>query len=258
MKHFTTCVISNILLSENVFEMTFSWESDAPAPLPGQFCTIRASKNTTPLLRRPFAFSAFDPIKKSASIIFKKLGIATEILAAKAAGDSFDIIGPLGNSFTECQQTSKKILIAGGMGFGPVYFWKQYLKRQKISSTMVLGSRTKAQLPDIVRGNDENIFLCTEDGSAGFKGTAVDYLASLPNDRFSETTLFCCGPFGMLKACAQFASANNIECYVSLEQIMACGVGACMGCAVKVQGNQSYARVCSDGPIFNSKMMTWI
>jgi len=237
--------------------MVFSWDEKVQPPLPGQFCTIRIAQSTVPLLRRPFAFSAFDPIEKIASIVFKKVGVSTEILAGKKCGDTVDIIGPLGNSFIGRQQTSKSILVAGGTGIGPVFFFKRFLRQQKASFLMVIGYPSKSGIPNFKEFEDETTTLCTEDGSKGFHGTVIDYLQTLPASYFQDTTLYCCGPSGMLKACNDLALDHDSECFVSLEQIMACGVGACMGCAVKVKGDPPFVRVCSEGPIFNSKTIAW-
>jgi dihydroorotate dehydrogenase electron transfer subunit len=257
MKHFISRIHSNAIVCEGMYEMVFSWDDDAPSPLPGQFCTIRVSYGTAPLLRRPFAFSAFDPNEKTASIVFKKVGASTEILAGKKCGDALDMIGPLGNSFIGFGQTRNNVLVAGGTGFGPVLFWNRFLRHQKISSLMVFGSASKAGIPVFKGHEDEAVALCTEDGSKGFRGTVVDYLRTLPEQMFRETTLYCCGPRGMLKACHDLALERGSACFVSIEQIMACGVGACMGCAVRVTGDESFSRVCTEGPIFNSKTIIW-
>jgi dihydroorotate dehydrogenase electron transfer subunit len=257
MKHFVSRVRSNILLCEDLYEMVFSWNDEAAPPLPGQFCTIRVAQTTSPLLRRPFAFSGFDPIGKTASIIFRKVGVSTEILSGKKCGEPLDVIGPLGNSFLGFGQTPKNVLVAGGTGLGPVFFLKRLLRQQKATSVMVAGYASKSRVPAMEEFDGETAVICTDDGSKGFQGTVVDYLRTLPGDFFRETTLYCCGPWGMLKACHEFALEQGCECFVSLEQIMACGVGACMGCAVKVRGETPYARVCSEGPVFNSKVIVW-
>ena len=258
MKQFKTKVISNSPCCENMYKMQFFMDNSASIPLPGQFCTIRVSQDTSPLLRRPFAISNFDVKNMITSIIYKKCGPATEILAGKNSGDPLDVIGPLGNSFVSFKQGKKNVLVAGGTGFGPILFWKQYLNKQNLLSKTVLGCRSKAQFPgDALSGSSDSI-LCTEDGSAGFKGTVVDYLRSLDKNHFNDAALFCCGPLPMLKACHEFAFEKGIECIVSLEQVMACGVGACMGCAIKIKGDTPFARVCTEGPVFNSKMVIWI
>jgi dihydroorotate dehydrogenase electron transfer subunit len=257
MKHFISHIQSNIPLCENFNEVVFSWNDETIKPLPGQFCTIRIAQTTSPLLRRPFAFSSFDPIGKTASIIFKKVGVSTEILAGKKCGESLDIIGPLGNSFLGFGQTSKKILVAGGTGLGPIFFLKRFLRQQNDMSLIVAGYLSKSQVPDTKEFNEGNVVICTDDGSKGFQGTVVDYLRTLSVDFFQKSALYCCGPWGMLKGCHGVATDHDCDCFVSLEQVMACGVGACMGCAVKIKGAAPFARVCSEGAVFNSKVIIW-
>jgi dihydroorotate dehydrogenase electron transfer subunit len=257
MKQFVARIRSNIRLCDDLYELVFSWNEEAAPPLPGQFCTIRVAHTTAPLLRRPFAFSEFDPLGKTASIIFRKVGVSTEILAGKKCGEPLDIIGPLGNSFLGFGQTPKKLLVAGGTGLGPVFFLKRHLRRQNAASLLVAGYASKSRVPDIGEFDDETAVVCTDDGSKGFRGTVVDYLRTLPGAFLRETALFCCGPRGMLRACHDFALEHGAECFVSLEQVMACGVGACMGCAVKVRGEPPFARVCSEGPVFRSKDILW-
>ncbi|HAJ80524.1 MAG TPA: dihydroorotate dehydrogenase electron transfer subunit [Fibrobacteres bacterium] len=258
MQHFTTIVTSNDLVCENFYEMVFSWKTDEKPPLPGQFFTILASKNTVPLLRRPFAFSGFNVKTGNASMIYKKCGTATEILSKKNSKDHIDIIGPLGNSFVDYDHGINNILIAGGAGFGPMLFFKNHLLDIGRKVLMITGARTNAQIPQNARLDPEKaITICTEDGSEGFCGTVIDCLKSQPEKLFDGATFFCCGPVVMLKACHDFASSLNRECFVSMEQVMACGVGACMGCAVNITGAKQFARVCTEGPIFNSKTIAW-
>lgn len=190
-------------------------------------------------------------------MVYKKCGPATEILAGKTAGDPVNIIGPLGNSFVSFKRAGKNILVAGGTGIGPIYFWKRYLDNHDLPALMVLGGRSMAQLPAEALARLSGVALCTEDGSVGFRGTVVDYLRDLKKDRTDDAALFCCGPTAMLKACHEFALERGVECAVSLEQVMACGVGACMGCAVKIKGVSPFARVCTDGPVFNSATVIW-
>jgi dihydroorotate dehydrogenase electron transfer subunit len=225
--------------------------------VPGQFCTIRVSKTTSPLLRRPFAFSGFDRAGRRVSIVYKKCGPATEIMAGKRQADTLDIIGPLGNSFDKQTFNKTNLLIAGGAGFGPLFFLKQFISELNLPVLMVLGGKKAEQLPGNLVHDLETTIPCTEDGSQGFRGTTVDYLNSLSKDRLDGASLFCCGPTPMLKACHHFAVTHGLPCFVSMEQYMACGVGACMGCVVKVHGERGFARVCTEGPIFNSGMIAW-
>jgi len=257
MKQCKITLLQNSLLCDHLFALIFKWNDEISPPLPGQFCTIRVSEGSVPLLRRPFAFSNYSPETNRASIIYKQWGPATDILAGKQSGDTLDIIAPLGNSFIPFISPSMNILIGGGTGLGPVYFLQNYLNKSEVPSITILGFKSQEQVPQLEYPKNSITAICTEDGSAGFKGTTIDFLDTLSNDQLSKATFFCCGPLPMMKACHTFAQKRGRECYVSMEQIMACGVGACMGCTVKVHGPQEYARVCTEGPVFNSKNIIW-
>lgn len=254
MKQFIGTVLRNQSLSADFFELEFTWDKTAGQPLPGQFFTIRISGHTVPLLRRPFAFSAFDEKKGTASMIIQKRGPGTEILAARHKDHVLDIIGPLGKPFPMPSKKQKPLLVAGGIGLGPILF----LASQLPGAKMVFGCRTKSLIPasGIFTGMKPDAAVCTDDGSEGFRGTTGDYLKSIENTIDSDTTVYACGPLLMLKACHEFAARRGCECFVSVEQVMACGVGACMGCAIKtVEGG--YKRACTEGPVFNSKELQW-
>jgi dihydroorotate dehydrogenase electron transfer subunit len=254
MKQFTGTILRNHSLSADFFELEFTWDKTAGSPLPGQFFTIRISDNTVPLLRRPFAFSAFDEKTGSASMIIQKRGRGTEILAARQKSHDLDVIGPLGKPFPLPAKKQKPLLVAGGIGLGPILF----LASQLPGAKLVFGCRTKSIVPGsgIFTGLKPDAVVCTDDGSAGFKGTAGDYLKSIEQSVSDATVVYACGPLPMLQACHEFAARRECECFVSVEQVMACGVGACMGCAVKsVEGG--YKRACTDGPVFNSMELQW-
>ena len=218
MKHYSARIVSNSLCCEDMYEMQFTAHGVEIAPLPGQFCTIRVSQTTSPLLRRPFAISDFDVKTMITSMVYKKCGLATEILTGKNPGDPLDVIAPLGNSFTGFKQGANNILVAGGTGFGPILFWNKYLHGLGEKPVMVLGCRFKAQLPALAGAASPAAVLCTDDGSAGFKGTVVEYLRTLKTGLLDKAALYCCGQTPMLKACHEFALEKNIECYVSLSR----------------------------------------
>jgi dihydroorotate dehydrogenase electron transfer subunit len=256
MKQFQSTVIKNYQIAEGYYEMSFGWPFEAGDPLPGQFCTIRVSESTTPLLRRPFAFSGYGD--NIASIIYQKRGPATEILASRVRGEEIDVIGPLGNTFSSDLQTQKHILVAGGIGLGPMAFWARELRRLKAEVRFIFGCRSAEFVPDLQKLAVDNADICTNDGSTGYKGTTLDFLKKLGGELEGMSVMYCCGPTPMLKGCSSFAEERGIPCFVSLEQIMACGVGACMGCVVKVKKEPGYARVCKEGPIFDSRQILWI
>jgi dihydroorotate dehydrogenase electron transfer subunit len=258
MKQFIASIISHAPVSDCFFDLTFAWDSHAGIPLPGQFCTLRISPFSAPLLRRPFAFSAYDNELGSVSIIYKRRGPATELLAAKKPGDTIDIIGPLGTPFGSGSGATGPVLcVAGGTGFGPMLFLSTELAKQCRTPIVVLGCRTKSQLPALKTLLSLDPVITTDDGSEGTKGTPLDFLKTFSKQKAGA--LCACGPMPLMKGCHDWATTNEIPCFVSLEQTMACGVGACMGCAVKVKAGSGsgYARVCTEGPVFDSTRIIW-
>jgi dihydroorotate dehydrogenase electron transfer subunit len=257
MKQLLSEIHENKQITLYYYSLTFDWELKAGIPVPCQFITIRVSDSTVPLLRRPFAFSAYDKDRNTASIIFQKRGTATEILAGKQSGEQLDIIGPLGNTFQLPDPIKKCIIVAGGIGLGPMIYSALWVAMQGIEPLFIFGSRDKAGVPLREVFGNINSVICTDDGSEGYKGTTVDYLNSLKNSALEDSMLLSCGPDPMLRGCHYFAQKNGMFSQVSREQIMACGVGACMGCVVKVKQEPGYARVCSEGPVFNSQDVIW-
>jgi dihydroorotate dehydrogenase electron transfer subunit len=269
MKHFSAKILAHAAVSDSFHELTFAWDEDASVPSPGQFCTLRVSQGFSPLLRRPFAFSGFDEKRGIASIIYKRRGPATEILSAHEKGDSIDVIGPLGTGFTSMPgyPFASLICVAGGTGFGPMLFLAASVARSGAGVQMILGCRTKAQLPVLAPLDALSPVITTDDGSQGRRGTPLDCLAELTKEKVRGATVCVCGPSPLLKGCHDWARTRNLVCYVSLEQIMACGVGACMGCAVKVKdasfgasigaSGSGYVRACTEGPVFNSERIVW-
>ena len=225
----------------------------AENPQPGQFLTIRVSDGPSPLLRRPFAYSHVDPADKTAGVIYKVRGAATRALSGKLPGDDLDIIGTLGNSFVDPPNGSKAILLAGGIGLGPMLLFARTLRNSGKDYEFVYGCRSEEEIPDLDDLDTIDYRICTDDGSRGFRGTAVD-LASASH---GPAVLYACGPTAMLKACHDLAVDRKWACWVSLEQTMGCAMGACMGCVVKTVTPAGFARVCQEGPVFESRVIEW-
>ncbi|MBN2440973.1 MAG: dihydroorotate dehydrogenase electron transfer subunit [Spirochaetales bacterium] len=257
-----TKVIANREIAQDYFKLDFTWDPDAGIPKPGQFITIRVTAGTVPLLRRPFAFSGYDEETHTGSIIYLKRGTGTELLTRVIPGESIDIIGPLGNYLKDSGYEEKPVLIAGGIGLGPILFYSAMLSRSGTPHTFIFGARSSEAVPqiDLLKASDSHTCdncICTDDGTTGFPGTVIDLLRTFPKHVLSGSALYCCGPTPMLKGCHEFALLHNLNCYVVMEQIMACGVGACMGCTIKVKGKSGFARVCMEGPVFESRDIVW-
>ena len=256
MKNFQSRINRQTKVADGYRALEFSWPSDCEAPLPGQFLTIRVQDSAIPLLRRPFALSAFNG--KSASIIYQIRGKGTKILSDLTEGSSLDVLGPLGNRFPLPGEEETPILIAGGIGLGPILYLAKELDRAGQSPLLVFGCRNSTLIPKLPSLQNGRIQFCTDDGSEGYHGTSVGYMRTLNKDNLVNPRLYACGPHPMLKACHDLALSMDIPCDVSMEEMMACGVGACMGCAAELDDPVlKYARVCKDGPVFQSRDIKW-
>ncbi|MCL1947029.1 MAG: dihydroorotate dehydrogenase electron transfer subunit [Chitinivibrionia bacterium] len=280
MKSVETNVIENLEIAKNFYRLRFFWDRTWGTPLAGNFCEIKVNNLSVPLLRRPFAFSDYNEKEKYAEIIYQKRGTATDVLSRKKSIESnvkpienededarffisfeddfsmekIHILAPLGNSFYYTSDISSKqrvFAVAGGVGLGPILF---AVKTSPFPALLVAGYRNETLVPKADIFQELKIKICTDDGSEGFKGTVVEYLRT--SDINSNDLIVACGPLPMLKALHGFAVTRNIMCKVSMEEMMACGVGACMGCVVPCK-NGKYRRVCKEGAIFDSREIVW-
>jgi dihydroorotate dehydrogenase electron transfer subunit len=250
MKSFITTIIENRQISPDFYLLKFNWDKDWGKPVGGNFLELKVNSSSAPLLRRPFAFSNSD--NDSAEMIYQIRGESTKLLSEKKQGETIDLIAPLGNSFTN--NSDKKIIaIAGGVGLGPILFAANSNKNVKF----ITGFRSSNLIPERSLFNNIDVTFCTDDGSEGFKGNVVEYLNSLDKSELENTLIWACGPTPMLEALHYFGKENNIEVQVSMEEMMACGIGACMGCVIETTDKRGMARVCKDGPIFESGVVKW-
>ncbi len=263
MRRFDTPVLENRELCRDYRRLSFAWPGDAGLPDPGLFLTVRASAASDPLLRRPFAFSGYDPGSGSASFIYQVRGPATRLLSALGPGAFLDVLGPLGRGFPDPPPGSRPVLLAGGIGLGPLLYAARDLGLRASAGgweapVLALGFRTAAQVPDIEL--PEGTAICTDDGSAGFRGTPVDWAAGVdPGGRYGPDAgpvYYACGPAPMMAALDRLAASRSAPYWAAAEQWMACGVGACMGCAVRLKDG-SFARACADGPVFDGASIDW-
>ncbi|MBD3290839.1 hypothetical protein GF337_18675 [candidate division KSB1 bacterium] len=245
-------------LTPRIFRMRFHNSFLARNSLPGQFINIKVNSEYNPLWRRPFSIHQINSGENWADILFKVIGKGTDELSRMNPGESLDFIGPLGNSFT-IKPDSMKVayMVAGGLGIAPMLILGHALLKLEIHPMLFYGVRTESEFCclDDFESAGIKVHLATEDGSRGYKGFVTALIESTLRDMPSTTgiELFSCGPNPMLLPLGTIADRYNVPCQVSLETLMGCGVGACLGCGVKANQNElKYLYVCTQGPVFNS------
>ena len=212
---------------------------------PGQFVNVQVCKNMAPLLRRPFGVAGVNRETGTFVMMYRILGEGTQILAEVCSGDELSIVGPLGHGFD--MSAKKPLLVGGGLGLAPLLYLAQGFGIGK--TDILMGGRSESELfwTDFYEGLSEKIFLTTDDGSKGTKGTVMALLPELLTSGTYDC-VYVCGPVPMMKAVANACLEANVKCQVSLEKYMACGLGACLSCAC--QGIGKRLKVCKDGPVF--------
>jgi dihydroorotate dehydrogenase electron transfer subunit len=220
---------------------------------------LRVSDDLDPLLARPFGIAAV-PEQRAIELYYRVVGKGTARLTKARKGTMLAVTGPLGNGFPLPGRGQTPVLIAGGSGFPPLRFLLSELRK---GAHVFLGARDKECLPPAAaiksfRQHAQKVYIATDDGSSGKQGFVTDLVASFLRDYAdpSRIVLSACGPRAMMAAVNRIAVRHGIECRVSLEERMACGLGVCMGCSVPVPGG-GYKRVCKDGPVFLSSEIDW-
>ena len=228
---------------------------DKPLPemLPGQFVEVQVTGSPTTFLRRPISINFVDYEQNELWLLVATVGDGTRQMARLQVGDVLNCVLPFGNGFTPAKNGEKVLLVGGGVGVAPLLYMGAEMKRQNIEPTFLLGARSAKDLLmlDIFKRYGR-VYVTTEDGSEGEKGFVTNH-SLLQQERFDRIST--CGPTPMMKAVARFARQNGVDCEVSLENLMACGLGACLCCVEKtVDGNLC---VCKDGPVFNIQKLLW-
>lgn len=225
---------------------------DSTNPEPGQFLTVLPHRHPVPLLRRPFAYSAWS--RGEAAFIYEIRGPMTGDLAELPVGADLDWLGPLGRGFPDPPEGTRPVLISGGIGVGPLYFLATTLAARNLAPLLVLGARETGLVPELPQIPGGEIRIATDDGSAGFRGNAP---AAVGRDELAGAALYACGPYPMMREVHRIAVEHQRPCWVSLEEWMACGVGACQGCAVPVNDHREFVRACLEGPVLESRAVAW-
>lgn len=224
---------------------------------PGSFVQVRVSDHADPFLRRPMSVGAVDTEAGTIDVVFKMMGTGTSILSGTKPGDRFSVLGPLGKPF-RLPESGNVLLVGGGVGMPPLFFAATRLDPAR--TTVVQGARTA----DLLLYRDEfaelgvGQVIATDDGSTGHSGFVTEPLERILSDTGTEPfAVLACGPAPMLMAVARITQKRGIPCQLSLEEHMACGIGICMGCAVRRAdiAETTYDLVCVDGPVFEASQI---
>jgi len=240
-------------IAPNIFDFTVECPTEHNAQ-PGQFLHVKCGGTT--YLRRPI--SICDAHNNKLRFIFEIRGEGTRELAKVEIGETLDMLAPLGKGFNLnlAQTDGEIILIGGGIGTFPLLYLAKSLEKNGRSPITVLGYRTQEliTLTGEFSAVCKDVHITTDDGSFGHKGFVTDVLTNITKTE-KIAAIYTCGPTGMMKNVAKIAAEHNIPCQVSMEERMACGVGACVTCVCSVAGIN--ARVCKDGPIFDAQLVDW-
>lgn len=251
-------LLDKIKLKEDVYHFKVEAPEIVNLAMPGHFVEIRVSKNTEPFLRRPISIHNMDKDKGVLEFIFQVKGEGTKILSDKSIGEEIDIIGPLGSGTFKCDKYQNIAAIGGGIGVFPLYELCKEAKANNKNVNTYLGFRSKefVLLEDKFASVSNNLIITTDDGSYANKGFAINYLEKDIEDGKIDS-IYACGPLPMLKAVRELSIKKDIPCQISLEERMGCGLGVCLGCAVKTarstKENPEYWHVCKGGPVFEAK-----
>lgn len=249
-KKIETTVVSQKEIAENIYDLWLETELALDAH-PGQFVAVYP-KNAATLLPRPISICEADKEKGRLRLVYRIAGKGTGEFSSYRVGDTVDILGILGNGFPLDKAKGKKVfLMGGGIGIPPLV---QLAKELDAEKQIILGYRNNDLFLREDLGHCCNVYIATEDGSVGSRGNVMD---AIKENGLKADVIMACGPMPMLRAIKKYAAENGIEAYISLEERMACGVGACLGCVCKTtevdhHSHVHNARICTDGPVFEA------
>lgn len=253
--------LANIIKHEN-FQGDYrilSMEAPRIGPLvkPGQFVHLKVPKLNDRILRRPF--SVYKADSNSLTLLYKPVGRGTESMVALQPGNTVDIIGPLGNGYPLAKNDSFPVLVAGGYGNAALYLKAKELNKKGIA---FFGGQTAEDILCVSEFEDLGweVQCSTNDGSLGVKGLITDAIDPwIEKQNISNLEFFVCGPGPMLRAIGDRATSNDFTAWLSLDENMACAVGACLTCVIKIKDGDGWkwARCCKEGPVFESREVLW-
>ncbi|MGM8214406.1 dihydroorotate dehydrogenase electron transfer subunit [Bacillaceae bacterium W0354] len=242
-------ISSNQLIARNTYEMKLLGSLAEEIKKPGQFLHIKVGEQHSFSLRRPVSIANINRVTKEITIVYKKVGEGTAWLSERRKGEQIDALGPLGNGYEINQIHNENLLIiGGGVGVPPLYYLaKQFATNNHV--TVILGFQTRDDVFYEEKFKEVGqTFVSTEDGSYGIQGRVTDVMKNI---EIPFTRYYACGPKPMLKAVQQ--QLNEIDGFISLEERMGCGIGACFACVCQAHNEKGYVKICKDGPVFNAK-----
>ncbi len=270
MKNLKTMVLSNQELSPGYFRMRLLAPGYGATARPGQFIMLRVQQAQLPLLRRPFGIFRVGelppdcdglPAREYVEILYKMVGGGTTLMSQLHQGDRVELLGPLGRGFDPGDLGQEKILVGGGIGLVPLFMLASELA-EKSPVRLLMGGRTRDDILAVTEFERLGVktYVSTDDGSLGEEGLVTKVLER-QLDRSPQATVYACGPMPMLEAVQGICARREVPLQVSLEALMACGVGACLGCVVKGAGhsdsNPRYLCSCKEGPVFKAEQLDW-
>lgn len=253
-------IVENIRLHRNYCLLKLAFDGEIPEILPGQFVEVRVNDSPTTFLRRPISVHYVDFQRKELWLLIQLVGDGTRKMSECHRGDFMNLLLPLGNGFTipsssTYRKVKRLLLVGGGVGSAPMLYLGACLKKVGLEPTFLMGARSKGDVLQLDMFEQYGkVYITTEDGSLGEKGYVTDH-SILRATHFDR--IYTCGPKPMMMAVARYADAKKIDCEVSLENLMACGLGACL-CCVEKDKEGHHVRVCTEGPVFNIKNLSWL
>ncbi|MCD8125493.1 MAG: dihydroorotate dehydrogenase electron transfer subunit [Lachnospiraceae bacterium] len=242
-------VLSQEPLGEDIYSLWLQTERIAGEAVPGQFLSLYC-RDGARLLPRPISLCEIRRETGQLRLVYRKVGKGTEEFSKLTAGDMLDVLGPLGNGFP-LEHTGRALIVGGGIGGPPLLELARQLPGEK---TLVMGYRSQTYLEDELR-QAAPLYIATEDGSRGTKGNVLD---AIRENALTADVIYACGPLPMLRALKQYAEKEGLEAWLSLEEKMACGIGACLACVCSSTEKDAHSqvknkRICAEGPVFNAR-----
>lgn len=248
----TAKVVAQTMLAPMCYLLTISAPGLARTASPGQFAMLRCGESYDPFLRRPLSFHSVDVDKGEVSFLYRVKGVGTRWLAELHEGDVIAVLGPLGRGFRYAAGRRRGLLVGAGLGAAPLLFLAERLAGAGWQLLILLGAATKSGIPRMEAFERFGVVKAiAEDGSTSKRGTVLDLLEE-EIERGEWDAIYGCGPQPVLKGIQEISIRAGVPAQISVEERMACGLGACLGCACRSASHPGYVRVCREGPVFEA------